>query len=604
MKQALKQIKVSTIDILRSRFRRIRRLDHANAEMLNLCGIHSFFLAEDQYRLFLEYIVPEPEVAEVIARREYGDFQTPRNLSDTVCSLLRSQRVSPMILIEPTFGKGSFIISALNSFPALSQIHGVEIHEPYCWHTKFIILEHFVERPDVNRPSIYLYCDDVFTFDFRSIADTLDQGETLVIGNPPWVTNSELSSLNSTNIPKKSNFKSHNGLDAITGKGNFDIGEYIILMMLNVFTSRPGSLAMLAKNSVIKNVLQDLPKTSYTISNLFAIKIDAKQHFNAAVDASLFRCDFGLRQNTLTCKVASLETPGIIQSEFGWVDQKFVSDIASYQQNRSFDGLSPFVWRQGLKHDCSRVLELDFSEATYKNGFNDSLDIEDDLIFPLIKSSDIQNSPLTTPRKFVIVTQKKVGDDTSYIEAKYPALNKYLNDHLNFFSERKSSIYNGKSKFAIFGIGEYSFKPFKVAISGLYKKPYFSFVRPFNGKPAMLDDTCYFLSFEHQAHAVITFVVLNSEPALKLLSSLTFLDSKRPYTKDILMRIDILKLAEHLGFKNVCQLAARYPGTALPTRAEWDEFLKTCQRASQPKSQIPIFEKTSSLSESPLSEAT
>jgi hypothetical protein len=566
--------------------------------MLHLSGVSSFFPTEPDLLLFLDLLSPRPQAAETIARREYGDFQTPYNLSKIVCGILG--QLHPKILIEPTFGKGSFILSAMETFPMLEQIHGVEIHEPYCWHTKFSILEFFIERPTLIRPSIHLYREDVFKFDFRSLVEAIGQQNILVLGNPPWVTNSELSALESSNLPTKSNFKSHSGLDAITGKGNFDIGEYIILMMLDAFARRIGSLAMLTKNSVIKNVLQDLPKTNYPISNLAALKVDAKLYFNASVDASLFRCDFGSRkegQDELVCRVSKIESPQSIKCQFGWVDNKFVSDIDAYQDSQSFDGTSPFVWRQGVKHDCSRILELDFVDGVYKNGLNDEIDIEDELVFPLVKSSDVQNSPLSTPRKFVIITQKKVGEDTTYIAERFPRLNRYLSDNLRFLSERKSSIYNGKSEYAIFGIGDYSFKPYKVGISGLYKKPFFSLVQPHNDKPTMLDDTCYFLGFDDQAHSVFALLILNSDPAQKLLRSLTFLDSKRPYTKDILMRIDLLKLAKHLGFDNVCRLAAQLPESTLQllTREKWDEFLASCEGASQVKPQFSLFEQPTTL---------
>jgi hypothetical protein len=429
------------------------------------------------------------------------------------------------------------------------------------------------------------------------MAQSFNDDRILVLGNPPWVTNSELSSLNSTNTPIKSNFKSFNGLDAITGKGNFDIGEFIILSMLNAFSTYNGSLAMLVKNSVIKNVLQNLPKTNYPISNLFSLKFDAKLYFDASVDASLFRCNFGERQDRFTCKVASLESPQTIESEFGWVDKKFVSDINLYQEVRSFDGSSPFVWRQGVKHDCSRILELEMIEGKYKNGFNDFIDIEDDLVFPLIKSSDIQNGLVLTHRKFVIITQKITGEDTTYIAERFPRLNQYLSDNLHFFSERKSIIYKGKSSFAIFGIGDYSFKPFKVAISGLYKKPKFSLVQPAEGKPVMLDDTCYFLGFDDQVQAAFVLLLLNSEPVQKLLRSIAFSDAKRPYTKDILMRIDLINIGESLGFEQVSKLAAQLPENILQlmTRDKWNEFLISWKRNTKPRLQPSLFDEPSTL---------
>jgi hypothetical protein len=380
-------------------------------------------------------------------------------------------------------------------------------------------------------------------------------------------------------------------LDAITGKGNFDIGEYIILMVLDAFSQRTGSLAMLAKNIVIKNVVQDLPNANHSISNLVALKFDAKQYFNAAVDASLFKCTFGQKELSLSCKVASLDSPESTENVFGWVEDKFVSDIDLYKNSKDYDGASPFIWRQGVKHDCSKILELDYVNGVYKNGFADELDIEDDLIYPLVKSSDIQNSPLSIPRKFVIITQKKVGEDITFIADKYPRLNQYLSNHLKFFSDRKSSIYNGKSEYAIFGIGEYSFKPFKVAISGLYKKSFFSLIKPYHGKPTMLDDTCYFLGFDEYSHSIFASLILNSEPAQKLLRSLSFIDSKRPYTKDILMRVDLLKVANYLGFSNIHKYATGLSDDILQLviQENWEAFLSSCEGKLQ---NVPQFSLT------------
>ena len=33
------------------------------------------------------------------------------------------------------------------------------------------------------------------------------------------------------NLPRKNNFKNHSGLDAMTGKGNFDIAEFITMSL-------------------------------------------------------------------------------------------------------------------------------------------------------------------------------------------------------------------------------------------------------------------------------------------------------------------------------------------------------------------------------------
>ena len=593
MKNALLNIKSSTLDSLRSRFHYVQTSSDANGLLAKLCGINDFFGREKDFVHFLEHLEPQHVVSEDLERREFGDFQTPGRLSDLVCKILLKEGFTPDIVIEPTFGKGSFIISALKTFPTLKQVYGVEIHEPYFWFTKFAILELFIDNPHLNKPSIFLDCDNIFEFDFSGIEKAVKKEKVLVLGNPPWVTNSELSTLNSSNLPTKSNFKAHNGIDAITGKGNFDIGEYIMLMMLKSFAQHNGSMVMLAKNSVIKNLIYDLPKANYDISDMAALKFDAMSYFNASVDASIFKCRLGRSTHQYVCKTSFLYSPDSVESEFGWIAHKFVSDVSLYQNSRAFDGTCPFIWRQGIKHDCSKILELEMKDSKLVNGFNEELILEDDLIYGLVKSSDIQSPFIAKPRKYTILTQKKIGEDTGYLAEKFPKIYGYLNENIRFFSKRKSSIYKGKPLFSIFGIGEYSFKPYKVAISGFYKKPSFSLVVPFNNKPMMLDDTCYFLGFDDISEALITLAILNSSYTQDLLRAITFTDAKRPYTKDALMRINLFKIAEHLGFEDGTKLLTHLPKDILRymTWEKWDAFFAKYGKEREEEYQGSLFEK-------------
>jgi hypothetical protein len=349
-------------------------------------------------------------------------------------------------------------------------------------------------------------------------------------------------------------------------------------------------MAMLAKNSVIKNIMYDLPKTNYSISDIAALKFDAKAYFNASVKASLFRCRLGKETQQFTCKISHLDTSNSVEKEFGWIGNKFVSDIYLYKNNSIFDGICPLVWRQGVKHDCSKILELQKSGGNFTNGFSEQLEIEDDLIFGLVKSSDLQSPLIVEPRKYIIVTQKKVGEETSYIERTFPKLYKYLTENVRFFTERKSSIYKGKPQFSVFGVGDYSFKPYKVAISGLYKKPSFSLVLPFNDKPIMLDDTCYFLGFDDIVEALSVFAVLSSTFTMDLLRAITFTDAKRPYTKDILMRIDLLKIAGHLGFKKAYDILSILPDDISQrlTQKKWDGFFEKYAKKQEGQSRGTI----------------
>ncbi len=365
-----------------------------------------------------------------------------------------------------------------------------------------------------------------------------------------------LGSLNSANLPKKTNFKNHSGLDAMTGKGNFDIAESITLTLLNTFQDMEGNLLLLIKNSVVKNLVFDQAKNNYSISEIEKHTIDCKKEFNVSVEASLFYCKLKSKPEYV-CEeynfydVISSPWERIKERlQFGWLNDKFVSNINIYAHTKNIDGECPFVWRQGLKHDCSSVMELekiggDPRNGHYVNGQNEEVKLEEGLVYGILKSSDLKNTVINQTRKFTIVTQKKVGQETKFIKDDYPQTYQYLIDHQANFEARKSSIYNNKPAFSIFGIGDYSFKPYKVAISGLYKTFHFTLILPQDGKPVMLDDTCYLIGFDKIEFAVYALILLNSEITKQFLQSITFADAKRTFTKDVLMRIDMLALAKN-----------------------------------------------------------
>jgi len=396
------------------------------------------------------------------------------------------------------------------------------------------LLEFFLKNTNVNKPQINLYHCNIFDFDFKQVKSQIDNRELLVIGNPPWVTNTTLSSLNSKNLPKKSNFKNVKGIDAITGKGNFDIGEFISLKILDLFSNENGHFAFLIKNSVVKNIVFEQKKNKYPIAAIEKHTINAKKEFDAAVDASLFVCKFNTAPE-FTAKEFDFYTSKLRVS-LGWVNNKFASDIEKYRKYQYLDGICPFEWRQGIKHDCAKVMELERINGGFRNALGEEFELEEDLIYGILKSSDLKEDIITDSRKFTIITQKRIGEETSRILEKLPKTKAYLHRHATHFINRKSSIYIGKPMFSIFGIGDYSFKPYKIAISGLYKQTRFSLVKP-NGTVLLLDDTCYFIGFDTLEEAQEVQNLLNQLDTQEFIKSFMFTDSKRVITKELLMRI-------------------------------------------------------------------
>ena len=278
------------------------------------------------------------------------------------------------------------------------------------------------------------------------------------------------------------------------------------------------------------------------------------------------------------------------KTSFGWLNAKFVSDLADYTETKEIDGVSPFEWRQGIKHDCSNVMELERVNEHFVNKLSEEIKLEEDLIYGFLKSSDLKNRVIKNSRKLVILTQTKVGQETSYIQHLYPKTYNYLKANISSFQARKSSIYRGKPLFSIFGIGDYSFKPYKVAISGLYKTYHFTLVLPQNNKPIMLDDTCYFIGFDKIEYAVYATILLNSEITKAFLKSITFSDAKRVFTKDILMRLDLLSIAKAITQKEIeKQINYLNDNYGLSVNlSQWDSFIN--EMIPKKEKQLTIFE--------------
>ena len=537
-------------DFLNDKLKGITSFEIANQKMSDAFGIKQFFDNNEELEILKKVISDTNDIIEEPDRAEYGDFQTNADLANKVTLHLVSKNVSPEIVVEPTCGKGNFIIASLRNFKSIKNIFGVEIYKPYVWETKFNIINFYLENHEHYKPEILISHCNVFDFEFKQIAKQHSTKDILIIGNPPWVTNSKLGILSSSNLPKKTNFKNHSGLDAMTGKGNFDIAEYITMSMIKTFQKMKGHLLLLVKNSVIKNIVFDQNKNHYEISSIEKQCIDSKKEFNVSVEASLFYSKLN-SPPAFYCKEFNFYDNTNSYRKSGWLNDKFVSNIDTYAHTKNIDGESPFVWRQGLKHDCSAIMELDKVNGHYVNGLNEEVTLEDGLVYGILKSSDLKNTVINQTRKFTIVTQKKVGHDTKYIKSAYPKTYQYLTTHQNFFDARKSSIYNNKPLFSIFGIGDYSFKPYKVAISGLYKTFHFTLILPQENKPVMLDDTCYLIGFDKIEFAVYALMLLNSDTTMQFLQSVTFADAKRTFTKDVLMRIDLLQLAKNSNKKDL-----------------------------------------------------
>jgi len=474
---------------------------------------------------------------------EFGDFQTPDELARLCCSLLTRRGIRPAAILEPTCGRGSFLAAALQAFPKARRAVGIEINADYLDDARSRI------RRDVDDRRVIFRQEDFFSADWETLLAELPD-PLLIVGNPPWVTNSELGALGSANLPAKSNFQHHTGIAALTGKSNFDISEWMLIRALEWINGREATLAVLCKATVARKALLYAWSRGFQIRRAESFRVDAHKYFGAAVDARFLVVTASPGWRSVECLDHDELTEGSAATVFGICDGQLVADTEMYRRWAHLRGGSPLVWRSGIKHDCAKVLELRREGNLFRNGLDELVELEPHLLFPMLKSSEVAAPGEIQPKRWMLVTQQRIGDETEVIRLTAPKTWHYLVSHADLLDRRSSSIYKGRPKFSVFGVGEYSFAPWKVAISGFYKQIAFRAVGPCEAKPVVLDDTCYFLACESQSQAVALAELLNSDAARQFFSAFAFWDAKRPITVELLRQLNLLALADSLGIRD------------------------------------------------------
>lgn len=472
------------------------------------------------------------------SRKELGDFQTPRELAVECMQVVATIQSGTRRVLEPTCGEGSFMLAAASVLEPSIEMLGVEIQP-----THADVARHHLNCSARRDVRWRVEVGDMFRHDLGKLRWGTD-GPLLVLGNPPWVTLSDLGAMNSAHIPDRTNLRSVRGIDALTGESNFDVAEYIWMRLLTELRREQPTIALLCKTSVARRVLTLAAHLGLHVADSYLWRIDAKKSFGVAVDACLFAVRLDGASRNYRCQVFDSLDARVPTSTMGLVDGVLVADVDAHGVSRQYEGSSPVVWRQGIKHDLAAVMELRADNGgTLHNALGEAVELEDDWLYPLLKCSDVNAG--RPPERFVIVTQRSLADETKTLQHTAPKLWCYLQAHAERFAARKSSIYRNRPPFSMFGIGPYTFAPWKVAVSGLHKAPTFQLVGPSEGQPVLVDDTSYFLACESAGEAAVLCGALRSEATALLLESLLFVDAKRPVTKRLLQRIDLQAVVRH-----------------------------------------------------------
>ncbi len=479
-----------------------------------------------------------------------GDFQTPIEYTAKIVGFLRESGVSPDTIIEPTFGTGNFIKSSLEGFENVKNVIGVEVQESYVRSLREELRTLYPNlRPRLIHGNIFDSQD--------KLLPPKSARDILIIGNPPWVTITHLSKLNSDNVPsKRPESSGEKGLDLLTGSSNFDIAESILTYLLETFKNHHVTIAMLCKTTVNQKLLKQAKRYRWSITNWEFLLI-SRRVFGVNVDAGLIviRTDPSVHgdPSNYHCKIGELDLTSkermhyapILDRDTGWIQLngrfQFVFDRELYRQYHHIDSKKSYDWRQGIKHDLSKVVVLDKLHSNgemglYQNQNGEQICLENDALLPFLKGSHVYNYG-RRPHLYILATQRSLSENPLEYLRDYPRALAYVTQHRHMFEKRKSRVYKGRPLYSMFGVGEYSFAPYKVAIASMYGSPSFKLISPIENKPVLMDDTCYFISFDTYEDAEQVLKYLNSEEVMGFLDSIAYPLDKRKYKMKVLKRI-------------------------------------------------------------------
>ncbi|MBX3272954.1 MAG: hypothetical protein KF729_22010 [Sandaracinaceae bacterium] len=429
---------------------------------------------------------------------------------------LAADGCAPRSVIEPTAGRGAFLAAAARAWPD-ARLVGVELEPAHAAAARAL-----VPRADVR-------VGDAFTFDWRALVASLP-APVLVLGNPPWVTTATLGAHGVAARPR-ARPADVRGLDAVTGRSNFDVSEPLVGRLLEALEGRDAALAMILKLAVARRLAE-----RHALGGEVR-RLDARRWFGAAVDAAWVVARPGPRR---WAEHLDLDAPAPART-WGVCDGRLHHDVTAFERTRALEGRARPAWRSGVKHDCALVLELVRERGGWRSRAGSARDLEPDLVYPLLKGGDLARGE--GPERALLLPQHALGAPTDWIERALPATWAYLDAHRAHFERRRSRVYAGRPPFAVFGVGDYALAPWKVAVAALYPDLSFRLVGPRDGRPTLLDDTCYFLPFDTREDAERTQRILSGDPARAFFAARLFADAKRPVTKRLLDALDLERAA-------------------------------------------------------------
>jgi hypothetical protein len=203
--------------------------------------------------------------------------------------------------------------------------------------------------------------------------------------------------------------------------------------------------------------------------------------------------------------------------------------------------------RHGLKDDAKAVFSVDDDLLAR---------IEPTHVYPYLRSKHVVKWGLFGHDRF-LVPQRQAGEaNADALERETPKTYDYLESRRERLEERKSSWFDGGPFYSLFGLGPYTWAPYKVVWCRLGFNPHFAVVSRVDDaelgrKPVVPGDHCMFVACDDATEAHYLCGLLNADPYQRCLRDLA--GGKAGLSKSV---VSSLYLPEWEGTRTQERLAA------------------------------------------------
>ncbi|WP_436902166.1 N-6 DNA methylase [Halovenus halobia] len=510
-------------------------------------------------------------------RLALGEYYTPRGLAELAVESLSADE-SEASYLDPGCGSGVFLWVCLerkrralaDRSPAAVVEHatesvlGIDTNPVAVLTSKLSYLLALgdclqavdqIELPVFCTDALGLSRDRPLSYRGQPFQPTVDN----LVGNPPWLTWDRLDeelkhSLRERDV-ERLGLLPHDGASSRLGHSNDDLSVPFVWVCLDRYLDTNGAASVVLKRDLLTGpagaVLRRLSAGDRSLAveqihdfaglapfggqvgadaAVYTLRADSDSSF--PVETTIWTEDGNPAFDSLSAMTDTLARTTTSVAPLDPEDQ--AAAWVRTDGDHGAVGQCAHEIRHGVKDDAEAVFGLD----------RDQLDhLEPDRVFPYLKSRHIVKYGLFGHDLRLVPVEKADEDNEAHLREHTPATYEYLDNHREQLADRASSWLDSGRFYNIFGVGEYTWAPYKVVWCRLGFKPHFAVVStvsdPVLGEKLVVPgDHCMFISLDNERDAHALCALLNSAVYQRSLREIAG-DGKSSLSKAVVSELEL-----------------------------------------------------------------